>query len=184
MNVYISGGAKSGKSEIGEKLAVKMAKEQNLPIYYVATMIPKDKEDEKRIENHRKSRAHKGFETLELKIPKDFKKFSGESDEIHSGAIEGVFLFDSVTAFLENVIFDEEYNVDPEAWQKVTETLLAFLQEKKNVIFISDFIFSDGVTYPEETEIFRKNLANCDRILAKACDHLWEVSAGQIIEYK
>ena len=180
MNVYISGGAKCGKSEIGENLAVKMAKEENLPIYYVATMIPKDREDEKRVENHRKSRAHKGFETLELKRPEDFEIISNQN----SGAIEGVFLFDSVTAFLENVIFDEEYNVDPDAWKKVTATLLAFLQEKKNVIFISDFIFSDGVNYPETTEIFRKNLANCDRILAKACDHLWEVSAGQIIEYK
>ena len=179
MNIYISGGAKSGKSEVGENMAVQMAREKNLPLYYIATMIPKDREDEIRIENHRRKRVHKGFETLELKVPEDFKKAAFNLKEK-----KGVFFFDSVTAFLENVIFDEEYNVDEKAYEKVNKCLLDFLREKKNVIFISDYIFSDGENYLESTEIYRKNLANCDRVLAKACDKLYEVVAGEIIEYK
>ena len=50
MNVFISGGAKNGKSTYAQTLAYDMAKEQKCPLYYVATMIPHDDEDRARIE--------------------------------------------------------------------------------------------------------------------------------------
>ena len=44
MNVFISGGCKNGKSHHAQNIAKTMADEKNLPLYYLATMIPKDEE--------------------------------------------------------------------------------------------------------------------------------------------
>ena len=45
MNVFISGGAKNGKSSFAQELAAGLAKKDGLPLYYVATMIAGDDED-------------------------------------------------------------------------------------------------------------------------------------------
>lgn len=65
MNVLISGGAKNGKSYYAQQLAKAMASEEGCPLYYVATMIPHDEEDEARILRHREERAGWGFATVE-----------------------------------------------------------------------------------------------------------------------
>ena len=56
MNILISGGCKNGKSYYAQKLALSMAQEKSLPLYYLATMIPVDDEDRVRIERHLKER--------------------------------------------------------------------------------------------------------------------------------
>ena len=47
MTVFISGGAKCGKSSIAQELAVKLSRGEGL--YYVATMIPSGSEDGHRL---------------------------------------------------------------------------------------------------------------------------------------
>ena len=65
MKIFVSGGCKNGKSTIAEKLAVSLKKDN---LYYIATMVPSDKEDENRILNHQKSREGLGFKTLEIPV--------------------------------------------------------------------------------------------------------------------
>ena len=65
MNILISGGCKNGKSYYAQKLALSMAQEKSLPLYYLATMIPVDDEDRVRIERHLKEREGWGFDTIE-----------------------------------------------------------------------------------------------------------------------
>ena len=55
MTVFISGGAKCGKSSIAQNIAVKLAAGEGL--YYVATMIPTGVEDDERIRRHLADRA-------------------------------------------------------------------------------------------------------------------------------
>ena len=57
MNVFISGGAKNGKSMFAQRAAKEMAEEKGAPLYYVATMIPHDEEDEARIARHIRERS-------------------------------------------------------------------------------------------------------------------------------
>ena len=42
-----------------------IAKAAGAPLYYIATMIPHDHEDDARILRHRKERENWGFETIE-----------------------------------------------------------------------------------------------------------------------
>ena len=99
MNILISGGCKNGKSYYAQKLALSMAQEKSLPLYYLATMIPVDDEDRVRIERHLKEREGWGFDTIErgLDICGCLKGRTVSGEAVHP---EGVFLLDSVTALL------------------------------------------------------------------------------------
>ena len=63
MTILITGGAKNGKSDFAQDLAVSLA--GGAVHYYLATMIPCDAEDHYRIKKHLESRAGLGFETIE-----------------------------------------------------------------------------------------------------------------------
>ena len=64
MHIYISGGAKNGKSYYAQRQAEALA-EGGRPLYYVATMLPTDDEDLARIARHLKEREGWGFTTIE-----------------------------------------------------------------------------------------------------------------------
>jgi adenosylcobinamide kinase/adenosylcobinamide-phosphate guanylyltransferase len=175
MNVFISGGAKNGKSSFAQRLAVNMAKEKNCPLYYVATMVPHDGEDRARIERHRDDRRGLGFKTIECGRDIDV--------EIRNRG-DGVFLIDSVTALLSNEMFKADGTVDGEASIRISERLKALVKDKDGLIFVSDFIYADGVEYDEITDGYIRGLAIIDRALAKTCDRVVEMINGIPIDYK
>ena len=174
MNVFISGGAKNGKSTYAQNLAVKMAKERKCPLYYIATMIPHDDEDRARIERHRRERQGLGFRTIEC----------GRDIDREIEGREGVFLIDSVTALLSNEMFRNDGTVDAEASIRISERLSALVKNHDGLIFVSDSIYCDGGNYDELTKGYIEGLAIIDKALAKVCDSVIEMTFGFPIEYK
>lgn len=176
MTVFISGGAKTGKSSFAQNLAVALSGGGKR--YYVATMIPTDAEDLKRIELHLADRAGMGFETIEC--GRDILSCLKTADA------DGAFLVDSVTALLQNAIFPAEknYEMDLSAAEKCSEDIITFAQTAKNAVFVSDYIYSDAGRYDEGTETYRRCLAGIDRRLAAVCDTVIEFSAGQLTIHK
>jgi len=174
MNVFISGGAKNGKSSYAQDLAVQMAKEKRCPLYYIATMIPHDDEDRARIDRHRKDRQGLGFRTIEC----------GKNIEREIEGREGVFLIDSVTALLSNEMFRSDGTVDNEASIRIAERLKSLCRTHDGLIFVSDFIYSDGVEYDELTDACIQGLAIIDRALAKECGKVIEMIHGFPVDYK
>ena len=173
MTVFISGGAKCGKSGIAQEIAVKLAAGEKL--YYVATMIPTGKEDLERIRLHLLDRAGMGFETVEC-----FRDICSIADR------EGTFLVDNITSLMQNAMFPAEkgYEMDLSSADKCREELLSFAGNVRNAVFVSDYIYSDGESYSASTESYRRCLAQADRALARACDVVMEVTAGCPILYK
>ncbi|NLD10746.1 MAG: adenosylcobinamide kinase/adenosylcobinamide-phosphate guanylyltransferase [Clostridiales bacterium] len=178
MNIFISGGCKNGKSLHAQRLAQATAREKNLPLYYIATMIPKDAEDDIRIERHIEARRGWGFRTLEQ--PVDLCGCLDDA-EVDAG---GVFLMDSVTALLSNEMFKADGSYDKDAGTKVAAELADFAARTGNTVFVSDYIYSDAREFDEVTENYRRSLAFCDRELAKVCDQVIEVSFGVFKEWK
>ena len=176
MTIFISGGAKSGKSSLAQDLTVALA--QGGKRYYVATMIPTDAEDHKRIQLHLADRDGLGFQTLEC--GKNILSCLENADP------DGVFLVDSVTALLQNALFPPErnYEMDLEAAHRCGQDLTHFAKAVHGVVFVSDYIFSDAIRYDQATETYRKCLADIDRQLAAVCDTVVEVSSGQAIIHK
>ena len=175
MIVFVSGGAKNGKSGFAQNLAVKLA--DGGKRYYVATMIPVDEEDRERIRRHVADRAGLGFETIEC-----------GSDILSCLNYDknGSFLLDSVTALLQNVMFpiEKNYEMDLKAAEKCAQDVVRFAKSVANAVIVSDYIYSDARRYDESTECYRRCLANIDRLLAQVSDTVIEVSAGQLIFHK
>ena len=176
MTYFISGGAKNGKSTLAQDLTVALAKGGRL--YYVATMISTGSEDDDRIRRHIADRDGMGFETVEC--------FHNILDCLQTADKNGVFLVDSVTALIQNSLFpiEKNYEMDLEAANRCAEELVEFAHTVRQAVFVSDYIYSDAEQYSESTEMYRKCLASIDRRLAKTCDTVIEVSAGQPIIHK
>lgn len=176
MTFFISGGAKNGKSTLAQNLAVTLAGEG--PHYYVATMIPVDDEDRDRIRRHIADRDGLGFITLECG-----KNILSCLDTAHR---DGTFLIDSATALLQNAIFplEKNYEMDLDGARKCAHELVEFVRSVRHAVVVSDYIYSNAETFDDTTEVYCRCLAELDRELARVCDTVVEVSAGQYIVYK
>ena len=172
MKVYISGGCKNGKSMLAQKLAGKMA--DGGPLYYIATMIPHDDEDNARIKKHIEDRDGWGFETLE--------QGTALLECLDGADKNGTFLLDSVTSLVQNEMFGED-RIDLDAGGRVYADIQIFLSRVKNAVMVSDYIFGDAERYDGLTEEYRRALAMADKT-AKECDLVIEVCAGNYIVHK
>ena len=177
MNMFVSGGCKNGKSMFAQQKALELSRQKQVPLYYVATMIPADGEDDARIKRHRKERAGWGFETIEqgLDICKLLKRNGVDSN--------GVFLLDSVTALLSNEMFANGI-VDSDAGVRTANGLCEFAEKTGNTIFVSDFLYGEMTMYDDITETYRRFLAQIDRQLAAVCENVVEYSYGIPLYYK
>ena len=171
MSTFISGGCKNGKSYYAQRIA----KSAGAPLYYIATMIPHDDEDDARILRHRNERDGWGFETLECGA--DILSCLDRADP------DGSFLLDSVTALLSNEMLAPD-GFHPEAPKKIAAELCEFVRLAPKTVLVSDFIYSDAALYDEWTETYRRGLAHIDCAVAQACDNVLEVVNGQIICFK
>ena len=172
LNIFISGGCKNGKSYYAQRRAKAMAEELGVPLYYIATMIPHDDEDRARIKRHIAERDGWGFETIEQgkSLPAAL-----ENEEVDRN---GVFLMDSVTALLDNEMFDDTGNIDEAAPEKVKADVLEFASLTGNTVFVSDYIYGDADVYSRTVEDYRRGLAAIDRALTEVCEEVIEIAYG------
>jgi len=175
MRILISGGCKNGKSSYAEELAKRM-QTNNKNLYYLATMVPKDREDMEKIRRHKKERDGLGFQTVEINrnIQESLKEYS-KSD---------VFLLDSVTALLANEMFKENEEVDLKAYKRVAEDLVRIVENTKHIVIVTDYIHSDAINYECLTKTYIKGLAYIGIVLAKICDVVLESCYTNFITHK
>lgn len=173
MLIFLSGGAKNGKSMLAQRLCRRLS--GGGPLYYLATMIPHDGEDEQRIARHVRDRAGWGFQTLEW----------GRALETHLAELPAgaTVLLDSVTALLANEMFPGP-EPDLAAPERVLRGLTALCGRAESVVFVSDFIYSDAGRYDPLTEAYRRGLAMLDRALCARCDAAAELCGGNVTVHK
>ncbi|WP_195953221.1 bifunctional adenosylcobinamide kinase/adenosylcobinamide-phosphate guanylyltransferase [Clostridium saudiense] len=190
MIVLVVGGAKSGKSMFAQNLSKSLNERLKNPIngqldgeierevgklYYVATMNPYDLEDLKRIENHLREREGYGFNTIEETL--NMSKVSSLIKE------EDTVLIDSITSLVTNYMFrGKEFYKDVS--DDILSGILEIINNSKNVVIVSDYLFSDSIQYDCYTENFRKEIGVVNRKLAKIADTVVECSYGNIIYHK
>ena len=179
MKIFISGGCKNGKSYYAQRLAMaqKMTdKRKRKALYYIATMKPLDGEDDERILRHQREREGWGFTTIEQ--PVDIEAILDKCDHNSS------FLLDSLTALLANEMFLPGGCINEKAADKITDALRRITNNVKNIVIISDYIYSDAIVYDTLTEKYRKSLAEVDRAAAANCDVVLEAAFTNLIVQK
>ena len=169
MLILISGGSGSGKSAFAENLLVSRSPS---PLFYIATMKIWDDECKARAEKHRRMRAGKGFSTVEC--PENLENLALPTPC-------SVLLED-----LSNLVANEYFGTS--GTQGVEERVLSGLERLNKtatfVVVVTNELFSDGITYDNETADYLAVLANLNRQIATMADAVYEVVAGIPICHK
>ena len=170
MFVTVIGGSGSGKSEFAENTAVKLGKSR---LVYTAAMKPYGTEGEMRIKRHRELRKVKGFVTVEKYTAlKDLLVEKGDT-----------VLIECMSNLLANEMFDEE-GAGENSVNEIIEGIDIVSQKSANLIVVTNDIFSDGESYPEETLKYIKNLAEINKYICLKSDAVYEVVCGIPIRLK
>ncbi len=167
MFALITGGSGSGKSEYAENLAVGLAKETGLPLYYIATMIPFGTEGKKRVERHRRLRAGKGFNTIECYVNLKGLVLPEKS----------VVLLECLSNLTANEMFEEK-GAGTDTPEAVFSGVMKIRSESGHLIAVTNDIFSDGILYDKTTKRYQSYLGEINQELAREADVVTEVVCG------
>ncbi|MFA9558472.1 bifunctional adenosylcobinamide kinase/adenosylcobinamide-phosphate guanylyltransferase [Evansella sp. AB-rgal1] len=173
MIVFVSGGARSGKSSFAEELANESyysvkGKFSKSCLYYVATAKRTDKEMDNRINIHQQRRSGQ-WETIEE--PYDIANLLLE---LNKG---DVVLFDCLTIWLSNRMFDlndafDQIKVKFQSWLKIAK-------EREIVFIIVSNDLNEGVPIPNQTvHNYIYNLENLHQEIILYSDQVIQMIAG------
>ena len=174
MVTLVIGGSGSGKSEYAESLILDMGERRRI---YIATMKPWDEECEKRIERHRRMRAKKQFETVECY--RNLKDLNLGTLKTH-----GAVLLECMSNLVSNELFgtgemdEAPILTEEEAAEEILKGILHIKEQAKDLVIVTNEVFSDGDGYSEETNTYRRILGEINRRAAAVADSVVEVVAG------
>ena len=173
MFIFIAGMTRSGKSQYAELRAADLG--ENSPKIYVATAEIFDEASEMlaRVELHKSRRKGMGFITIER-----YRDLGGLV--IPEGAC---VLIESLTVWTANEMF-RGGNVNHSAGAKVYNDFMSIYSRAKDIVLVSDDIFSDGAEYDVLTEEYMRILGGLHVKLAAIADEVIEVVSGFPIWYK
>jgi adenosylcobinamide kinase/adenosylcobinamide-phosphate guanylyltransferase len=178
MLIFLSGGVRSGKSTLGERLVERYARGRKV---YLATSEICDEEMEERVARHREDRAGKGFATIERsRDVGSAVQFLGEGDAV---------LLDCLGTLTANEMFAggrTEFDEDCKAAlvSKIHQDIMAVEKAVSALVVISNEIFSDGAAYGKATSDYIDVLGRLHIALASSADAAAECACGRHFVHK
>lgn len=161
MLTLITGGSKTGRSALGEKLLSQSDGEK----IYIATMMPFGEEAARTIEHHRQIRSGKGFVTKEVYY------------DLHTADIpqKSSVLIEDAVNLLANEIF-EKNEQDPVG--KILSAVGDLAEKCGNVIVITSTVELDRADYTAEVKDYVRKLGAMGCGLAAIADSVYETVFG------
>ncbi|MDR2880223.1 MAG: bifunctional adenosylcobinamide kinase/adenosylcobinamide-phosphate guanylyltransferase [Fusobacteriales bacterium] len=181
--IFITGGAKSGKSKFAESLAFKREKR-----LYLATSVPLDNEMKNRVQKHRKQR---GEDWITIEAYKDLDKILEKTAENID-----VILLDCLTNMISNIMF-EVYGGNWESIPdyipgKIERIVLAEVNKilDFNKVYMGDIILVSNEVglglVPENLlgRYFRDIAGSMNQLIAAESDEVYMVISGIPVKIK
>lgn len=173
--IFITGGARSGKSRFAEELAHRFG----APLGYLATAQALDDEMEERVRKHRLRRGD-SWQTMEepLHLPQALARCDGTCKAV---------LVDCLTLWLSNLLFHyEEQGEDAEArimedMHRLTATLAAM---QTPVIIVTNEVGQGIVPENRVARRFRDIAGQANQLLAAMADEAYAVISGIPLKLK
>ena len=175
--IFITGGARSGKSNFAEKTAMSLGKS----VAYLATAQPLDKEMAFRIKKHREKRLNT-WETYEEPI-----EVRGLVSRL--GLEKEVILIDCLTLLTSNLLLRKEDKVEDCKWQEEILLEIKKLAEVCYKIPAQVIIVSNEVgmgLVPDNTlgRVYRDILGRVNSIIADKADEVFMMFSGIPLKIK
>jgi len=166
--IFITGGARSGKSAFAQKLANGLSKK----VTYIATAGARDKEMELRIKIHRKNRpSHWKIVEREKNVTEVLSRIAEKSE---------VILLDCLTLLISNLLLSGKKEILKEIRQLVNEVKKA----KATVLIVSNEVGMGIVPDNRLARQFRDMAGKANQIVAQAADEVYLVISGIPVKVK
>ncbi|WP_448862521.1 bifunctional adenosylcobinamide kinase/adenosylcobinamide-phosphate guanylyltransferase [Clostridium sp.] len=193
MLYIVTGGSGSGKSEYAEQIAVQCRNRTGGTLWYLATMRIWDDEGRKRVERHRRMRAAKGFETIERYTGLETLELREKFEETNPAGLDAERKTDSLKHWescqvaqkavlllecMSNLVLNEFYDQENGAEERILQGIKHLQKQCRDLIIVTNEIFSDGMTYDPESERYIELLGRINRELGQMADSVTEVVYG------
>ena len=186
--IFVTGGAKSGKSKFAEEMLLKLnnGKQKNV---YLATSLVFDEEMKEKVRLHKKRRQDKWF-TVET-----YKNFENELSNFfeNNDKIKNNMLVDCLTNMITNIIFENQ-NIDWDNFEKklyiqtleklnkdVEHSVIELLNvadQFENAIIVSNELGMGLVPSYPLGRYFREIAGKMNQIVAETADEVYLVVSG------
>lgn len=182
-SVFITGGAKSGKSDFARLSALKEGKKR----LYIATATALDDEMAKRIAAHKKERGI-DFDTLEE--PEELIKAITTSLDQYD-----TILVDCLTLWISNIILkidspDIPYDIPyidgaiKGLIEKMKELKESYANDMKNIFFVSNEVGMSIVPDNHLSRLFRDKAGTLNQRMAAVSDEVFFIVSGMPLKLK
>lgn len=186
--IFVTGGAKSGKSKFAEEMLLKLnnGKQKNI---YLATSLVFDEEMKEKVRLHKKRRKDEWF-TVET-----YKNFENELSNFfeNNDKIKNNMLVDCLTNMITNIIFENQ-NIDWDNFEKklyiqtleklnkdVEHSVIELLNvadQFENTIIVSNELGMGLVPSYPLGRYFREIAGKMNQIVAEKADEVYLVVSG------
>ena len=192
--IYITGGAKSGKSRFAENLLLSLnnGKQKNI---YLATSIVFDEEMQTKVELHKERRQDKwvtveGYKDFYECLESAFvEKKSQEKEKSEKKGSRNNILVDCLTNMVSNIIFEntdidwdsptkEQMKACDKMVEKQVEELLNISGEFENMIIVSNELGMGIVPSYPLGRYFREIAGKMNQLVAEKADEVYFVVSG------
>lgn len=177
--LFITGGARSGKSSYAERLAMKFSGR----LRYVATAKRSDGEMDERIKRHEKLRRtyDERWETIETPLLKNLQnvRFS----------LEDVVLFDCLTVLMANELYHSRQKItsssaEKRLQRKIKETLFNIAEQVKVLLIVSNELFYEGDKCNALVHQYQRMLGRLHEKIVKDATIALLIEAGEPVVMK
>lgn len=170
--IFITGGARSGKSD----LAVRLAEKSGGKVAFIATARAGDEEMAKRILLHKKSRPEE-WTTIEEPID--------AASAINSARGHDVVILDCLTLLLSNLMFENDNTNEPDdILNKIEEVAKTASSFEGTVMIVSNEVGMGIVPDNELARKFRDIAGKANQIIASAADGVYVCFSGIPVRIK
>ncbi|MBI2756679.1 MAG: bifunctional adenosylcobinamide kinase/adenosylcobinamide-phosphate guanylyltransferase [Chloroflexi bacterium] len=166
--VFVTGGARSGKSSYAERLASLMGPR----VLYLATATAGDDEMQERIQRHR---AQRPSEWATIEAPLAPARALAASTEPYD-----VVLFEDLTLLLSNLLLADERHAEG----RTVEEIHAVIQRAPDLVIVSNEVGMGLVPEYPIGRLFRDAMGRVNQRAAELCDEAYFVVAGLPLRLK
>lgn len=177
--VFISGGARSGKSAYAERQLIEQARRGGGRLVYIASGVATDAEMQERIDQHRRDRKSEYWHTIESPV-----NLHNALPELQRGDF---VLWDCATTWLTNELY-EGFETGSPCWERqgclehklkqVVETIHLMMNKVAQLTIVSNEVLDEFIAYSKETEVYRRAIGQLNKQLVAMADTAIEMDYG------
>lgn len=177
--IFISGGARSGKSTFAEEYALSLAHQKDAKLHYVATSRKSDAEMKRRIEHHREQRRKSGASWQTWESPVGAGKLASRFHDTD------IVLLDCLTVWLTNELFldggeerwqDSRYQEN--VYNAILNSVTAIRKKAGTLILVSNEVLNEPLPENFLVQTYGRLLGHLHQSIVAEASRSYLVESG------